>query len=196
MTCAGPASGAEGAARARPSRSRPGSACPDGARFSKRWARAWSGAIGAALFVAALPLAPSAQAAPCREDQVDLRGPDGSARFVVEIADDPDERAKGLMFREEMAASHGMLFLFDPPQPVAFWMRNTPLPLDLVFLDAAGRVLNVIANATPFSEDHLPSEGETRAVLEINGGLAAHYGIGKGAVARHPGFGPAADWPC
>ncbi|MEC9432358.1 MAG: DUF192 domain-containing protein [Pseudomonadota bacterium] len=148
----------------------------------------------AAIFAAGAP--GQAAAGPCREDQIDLRGPQGAARFVVEIADDDEERARGLMFREEMAASHGMLFLFDPPRPVAFWMRNTPLPLDLIFMDAAGRVLNVIADATPFSEEHLPSDGVTRAVLEVNAGLAARYGIGPGTQARHPGFGEDADWPC
>ena len=74
--------------------------------------------------------------------------------------------------------------------------NGKPLPLDLIFLDASGRVLNVIADAVPFSEEHLPSDGVTRAVLEVNAGLAARYGIGPGAEARHPGFGAEADWPC
>lgn len=158
------------------------------------WLRRGRTGLLAATLVAAG--ASQAVAAACRVDQIDLRGPEGAARFVVEIADDDEERARGLMFREEMAQSHGMLFLFDPPRPVAFWMRNTPLPLDLIFLDASGRVLNVIADAVPFSEEHLPSDGVTRAVLEVNAGLAARYGIGPGAEARHPGFGAEADWPC
>lgn len=146
--------------------------------------------------IALLGTAPVASAAACRETQIDLRGEGGSSRFSLEIADDPEERARGLMFRETMAAGHGMLFLFDPPHEVAFWMRNTPLPLDMVFLDAEGRVLNVIANATPFTDDPRPSEGAARAVLEINGGLAARLGIAKGTIARHPAFGPGAAWPC
>ncbi|MDF2232152.1 DUF192 domain-containing protein [Albimonas sp. CAU 1670] len=134
--------------------------------------------------------------AACREGVVDLKSDGAQARFTVEIADDPEERARGLMHREEMAAGHGMLFLFDEPRPVAFWMKNTPLPLDMIFLDETGVVLNVIANAEPFTEDPRPSEGDTRAVLEINGGLAERYGIAKGTLARHPAFGTQAAWPC
>lgn len=135
--------------------------------------------------------------AQCREDVIDLRGPEGAARFSVEIADDPQERARGLMHREDLPESRGMLFLFDRAAPRAFWMKNTPLPLDLIFLDAGGRVLNVIREAEPFSEASLPSQGDALAVLEINGGLADRYGIGRGAEARHPHFDPAAAaWPC
>tara|TARA_R110000751_G_scaffold12683_16_gene43438 strand:- start:56 stop:538 length:483 start_codon:yes stop_codon:yes gene_type:complete len=145
----------------------------------------------------ALALALSAPAlAACREDVVELKADDASARFTVEIADTALERAQGLMHREDMAAGHGMLFLFDTPRPVSFWMKNTPLPLDMIFIDETGEVLNVIANAEPFTEDPRPSEGDTRAVLEINGGLAERYGIGAGALVRHPAFGDEAAWPC
>lgn len=133
----------------------------------------------------------------CRDDVIDIRGPEGASRFTVEIADEPEERRKGLMFREEMAAGHGMLFIFETSGPRAFWMKNTPLPLDLIFLDEEGRVVSVQADAEPFSERSLPSEGDALGVLEINGGLAARYGIGPGAVARHPMFDAgAAAWPC
>jgi hypothetical protein len=145
---------------------------------------------------AALGLQAGAAQAACRPDVIDLRGPDGAARFSVEIADDPQERARGLMHRESMPAGHGMLFLWDEADQRGFWMKNTPLPLDLIFLDPQGRVLNVIAEAEPFSEEILPSEGEALAVLEINGGLAGRYGLGPGAEARHPHFGEDAAWPC
>lgn len=154
--------------------------------------RAGPGAAGLALLAACIAQAASAQ---CREDLIDLRGDGGSARFSVEIADDDSERARGLMFREEMAEGHGMLFLFDPARPVSFWMRNTPLPLDLIFLDSEGRVLNV-SQGVPFSEDPIPSEGDARAVLEVNAGLMDRYGLGQGAEARHPAFGGTAAWPC
>lgn len=138
-----------------------------------------------------------AAAAACRDDVVDLRAAGGArARFTVEIADTPESRARGLMFREDLPESHGMLFLFDPPESVAFWMRNTPLPLDLIFVRADGVVRRVTADAVPFSEATMPSGGPVRAVLEVNAGLAARFGIGEGAEMRHPAFGEDAAWPC
>jgi uncharacterized membrane protein (UPF0127 family) len=146
---------------------------------------------------AAWLLLAGAAAAACREDVIDLRGPEGAARFVVEIADDPRERARGLMFRETLGDGEGMLFLWEAAAPRAFWMKNTPLSLDLIFLDARGRVINVIARAEPHSRASLPSAGPALAVLEIRGGLAARYGIGEDAVARHPHFPrDEAAWPC
>ena len=152
----------------------------------------------AALALCLSLVAAAASAGPCREDRVDLRTPEGgAARFTVEIADTPEERARGLMFRTDLPESHGMLFVFDPPQPVAFWMKNTPLPLDILYVDASGRVLNIAERTTPFSEATLPSAGPVRLVLEINGGLSERYGIGPGAELRHPALDPAtAAWPC
>ncbi|MEM6742640.1 MAG: DUF192 domain-containing protein [Pseudomonadota bacterium] len=128
---------------------------------------------------------------------MDLRGEGGAAaRFAVEVADTPETRSRGLMFRESMPRSAGMLFIFDPPREVAFWMKNTPLPLDLIFFDEAGQVIRV-SQGVPFSEDRIPSGGVVRAVLEVNEGLMQAYGLGVGAEARHPAFAqgdPA--WPC
>ena len=151
-----------------------------------------------AVVVAALVLWAGGAAAECRVDRVDLRTPEGGAvRFGVEIADTPETRARGLMFRESMPEAHGMLFLFDPPQPVAFWMKNTPLPLDILYFDASGRLLNVAENTVPFSEDTLPSDGDARAVLEINAGLSDRFGLGPGTELRHPGIdAEVAAWPC
>jgi Uncharacterized conserved protein len=146
--------------------------------------------------LAALLLWAGAAAAACREDVVDIRGEDGLSRFVVEIAATPEARARGLMFREHLPESEGMLFLFEPVQPVSFWMRNTPLPLDLIFLAADGTVRRVTADAVPFSETPMPSGGPVRAVLEINAGLAARFGIEAGSQMRHPAFGEDAAWPC
>ncbi len=145
-------------------------------------------------FVLGLSMAQGAWAQ-CRNDRIDLRDHGGSARFSVEIADDDAERSRGLMFREEMAEGHGMLFLFDPPRPVSFWMRNTPLPLDLIFIDPQGRVLNVL-QGEPFSDAPIPSDGVARAVLEVNAGLMRRYGLEEGTEARHPAFGDQAAWPC
>jgi uncharacterized membrane protein (UPF0127 family) len=142
-------------------------------------------------------LLPGAAEAACRQDVVELRGPWGQARFAIELADDPAERARGLMFRESLPQSSGMLFVYEAPQRATFWMKNTLIPLDMVFLDPAGRVLGVHAMARPGDETIIDGGPGVLGVLEINGGLAARLGIAEGSELRHPAFaaGPAA-WPC
>ena len=134
--------------------------------------------------------------AACAEDEVVLKGDWGSARFSVEIADDPEEQRRGLMFRESMPRSAGKLFVYDRPQRVAFWMRNTLIPLDMIFIDARGVVQRIHHEAIPGDETSIPGGGPMLAVLEINGGLARAMGISEGSVVRHPAFGEAAEWPC
>jgi uncharacterized membrane protein (UPF0127 family) len=150
----------------------------------------------AALF-AAVALLPGLALADCVEGRAELRGPFGSAGFSVELADDAGERAQGLMHRESLPASAGMLFVYEHLQLVSFWMENTLVPLDMVFLDAAGRVVKVHENAVPLDRTPIPSGEEVLAVLEINGGLARAIGIAPGAVLRHPAMPQdAAAWPC
>lgn len=133
----------------------------------------------------------------CRDDVVELRGEFGQARFRVEIADDPAERAQGLMNRESLPMNAGMLFIYEREQEVAFWMENTLIPLDMIFADASGVVVKVHANAIPLDRSSIPSEAPSLAVLEINGGLAAQIGIEAGAELRHPGLPQSeAAWPC
>ena len=100
--------------------------------------------------------------------------------FRVEIARTDREQAMGLMFRKTMGADEGMIFPMDPPRPAAFWMRNTVIPLDIIFIGPDRRVLNIAANAVPHDETPLPSAGPVSAVLELNGGRAAQLGIGPG----------------
>ena len=140
-------------------------------------------------------LAGGAVAAECRDDTVWLRGDFGQARFSVEIADDPQERARGLMFVERMPASSGMLFVFQDEAPRSFWMRNTLIPLDIIYADARGRIVRVHPEAIPGDETPIPSGGAAQYVLEINGGMAARLGIAAGAELRHPAIADAA-WPC
>lgn len=135
-----------------------------------------------------------AQAA-CRADAITLTGPFGTVTFDVELADTPQTRAQGLMFRDDMPAQSGMLFVYEQPRRVAFWMKNTLIPLDMIFLDARGVVRKVHENAIPHDETAIPGDGPTLAVLEINGGLASKIGIAPGALARHEAFANAA-WPC
>lgn len=135
--------------------------------------------------------------AECAPETVELRGDWGSARFTVAVADEPAEQRQGLMFVEDMARSRGMLFVYDRPQPVAFWMRNTLIPLDMIFVGADGVVDKVHANAIPGDETSIFGGRQIQYVLEINGGLAERLGIAPGTEMRHPAIdGADAAWPC
>lgn len=145
----------------------------------------------------ALTLVPAAASAACEVDRVQLRGDFGTASFAVEIADDPQERAQGLMNRASLPGGQGMLFVYERPQPASFWMRNTLIPLDMIFLDRTGTVTRVHQEAVPLDETPIPGGDDVFAVLEINGGLAARIGIAPGTEMRHPAFpSGAAAWPC
>lgn len=100
--------------------------------------------------------------------------------FRVELARTPQEQAKGLMFRTQMGPDEGMIFPFDPPRGASFWMRNTVIPLDLIFVGRDGRISNIAANAVPYDETPLYSSGDAKAVLELIGGRAAQLGIKPG----------------
>ncbi|MEN9409333.1 MAG: hypothetical protein RL216_1307 [Pseudomonadota bacterium] len=152
-----------------------------------------SGLFG--VMVSFAPMAALAQ--DCAPDRLDIRGAGGQQRFSVEVADDGAERAQGLMFRESMPSSAGMLFVYEAPQRAAFWMKNTLIPLDMIFADETGRVRKVHSNAIP--GDTTPIEGGEgiRFVLEINGGLAQRMGIAEGSELRHPSIPQRrAAWPC
>lgn len=110
----------------------------------------------------------------------------GDQVFLVEIADDPHERAVGLSGRYELAEDHGMLFLMGEPQEASFWMRNTHISLDIIFIDAAGMVWRVEEYTVPRSDTRIPSNGPVVAVLEIGAGLSRRYGIVPGVRVVHP----------
>jgi hypothetical protein len=109
----------------------------------------------------------------------------GPVRLNVEIADDDAERARGLMFRESLADDRGMLFHFQEPEHASFWMRNTVLSLDIIFIGVDGRILNIADHTVPYSEAPIPAAGLTRGVLEIRAGRAAELGIRPGDRVRH-----------
>lgn len=137
-----------------------------------------------------------AQAA-CRDDTVFLRGDWGQARFSVELANTPETRSRGLMFRESMPRSSGMLFIYDSPQRATFWMRNTLISLDMIFTDETGTVRHVHHDAIPGDETTIDGGADVLTVLEINGGLARAMGIVPGSQMRHPAFDAGvAAWPC
>ena len=113
------------------------------------------------------------------------------------MADTPDERAQGLMFRTELAPASGMLFVYDAPRSVQFWMKNTLIPLDMVFADASGTVTRVHEGAVPGDLTPIDGGPGVQFVLEINAGTAAKLGIGPGSVLRHPTIpAESAAWPC
>jgi len=147
--------------------------------------------------VLAVLASPAFAEARCSPDRVDLRWSDGSESFAVELADEASERSQGLMFRKTLDPAAGMLFVYESPRRAQFWMKNTLIPLDMIFADATGRVTRVHANAVP--GDLTPIDGGTDVsfVLEINGGLAERLGIEPGADLRHPAIPEAtAVWPC
>ena len=112
-------------------------------------------------------------------------------KFEVELATNDTERSRGLMYRKQLGPYEGMLFDFYQEMPVSFWMKNTLIPLDMVFIAADGTVKHVHANAVPLSTETVPSRFPVRAVLEINGGSAALLGIKPGDIVKHPIFGNA-----
>lgn len=148
--------------------------------------------LGLAVWLLASPAFAS-----CAPDRVDLRGGFGSVTFKVEVADTAAARAQGLMFVDTMPRFSGMLFIYETTQPLSFWMRNTLIPLDMIFLDARGEIRHIHANAIPHDETPIRAPEPGLAVLEINGGLAAQLNLAVGDMLRHPGLPQdMAVWPC
>ena len=101
-------------------------------------------------------------------------------RFTVEVARTTEEQAMGLMYRSALAPDRGMIFPFDKPQQASFWMKNTLIPLDMIFIRADGSIANIEANTVPLSLQPVYSSGEVSAVLELAGGRSAQLGLGPG----------------
>jgi uncharacterized protein len=115
-----------------------------------------------------------------------INSANGKHRFTVEVARTAEEQAQGLMFRNSVPADRGMIFPYDPPVQVSFWMKNTLVPLDMVFIGPDGKIGRIAANTTPMSLDPVASIDPVSAVLEIAGGRAAELGIREGDKV---------DWP-
>jgi len=114
------------------------------------------------------------------QDTIEIVTRTGVHAFSVELATNTAERALGLMFRKELPEGHGMLFDFQTEQQVQFWMHNTYIPLDMIFIAADGRIAHVAENAKPMSDDLIPSVRPVRAVLEVIAGTARKFGIAAG----------------
>jgi hypothetical protein len=114
-------------------------------------------------------------------------------RFTVELAISPEDQAQGLMYRRSLPRDAGMLFDFGRTRPAEFWMKNTLIPLDMLFIAADGHIADIHERAVPLSEATIESKVPVRAVLELNGGTVSRLGIKPGDLVHHPIFGTAAD---
>lgn len=133
----------------------------------------------------------------CAPDAVELRSESGVKRFAVEIADSPAERELGLMNRKKMPSSAGMLFVYEKPTHAYFWMKDTLIPLDMIFADSRGQVTRVHSNAVPMDLSPIDGGADVRFVLEINAGLAKSMQITEGSVLKSKEIAQTdAIWPC
>ncbi len=143
-------------------------------------------------FLAAVPATQAQQAQPSRVNfatsQLVIESGGQRHSFTVELADNDERRALGLMYRTALAPDAGMLFDFKADQPVSMWMRNTRIPLDMLFVARDGRIVNIAQRTVPFSETTIPSRGPVRAVLEVAGGTAERLGLKPGDRLVHPLF--------
>jgi uncharacterized membrane protein (UPF0127 family) len=137
-----------------------------------------------ALFLS--PLSPLAAELPHRETLTIAKANGGSAVFTVEVAATEDERSVGLMDRKSLARDRGMLFDFGETRTVYMWMRNTYIPLDMLFLDETGVIRHIGAETTPLSDDIVASRAAVRFVVEINAGLSADLAIAVGDRVESP----------
>jgi hypothetical protein len=108
--------------------------------------------------------------------------------FQVEVADTPTKRELGLQYRRDLAPDRGMIFLFPTETEHAFWMKNTPIPLDMIFINSGGKIVGIVEQAVPFSTDSRSVSTASKFVLEINGGLSKVHGIGVGDSVRFQGL--------
>jgi len=127
------------------------------------------------------------------ENQLVINTATGSHTFNVEVVDTPETRARGLMYRQELADDAGMLFDFKEEREVSFWMMNTFIPLDMIFINAQGVVETVHVNARPHDPTGIPSEAPVQFVLEIPGGRSQEIGIEPGDTVEHPRIAQAAQ---
>ena len=142
----------------------------------------WNAFLLIGLLVAVGPARPAGQ------QTLEIASKTGVHAFSVEIADTEPEREKGLMFRKELAEGQGMLFDFHREQEVGFWMQNTYISLDMIFIRGDGRILRIAQNTEPLSTRIIPSGGPVRAVLEVIAGTAEKLGIAPGDRVASPIF--------
>lgn len=140
------------------------------------------------LLALAVPSAIAQQSPAFQKSALTIETVSGAHRFAVELAQTPEQMSFGLMFRKQMAPDAGMLFVYESPRMAAMWMRNTYIPLDMLFIGADGRIVNIAERTVPHSEATVASNGPVRATLELNGGTASRLGIKPGDRVRHEAF--------
>lgn len=146
------------------------------------------GRLAAGAGFALILLLPPAGADGAGNGTLVLKTDSGPHSFTVELATTNGERELGLMYRRTLPADAGMLFLYDKPQPIAMWMRNTIIPLDMIFIGADGKVYRIESHTEPFSTQVISSEGDVQGVLEVNAGTAEAIGLKAGDEVVYPGL--------
>lgn len=141
------------------------------------------GALALGLLAASFAASPASELQP-----LEIVSRTGVHVFEVDVVNTNEERAKGLMFRREVPEGYGMLFDFEREQPVAMWMKNTYVSLDMMFIGGNGRIVRIAENTEPLSERTIFAGGAVRAVLEVVAGTARKYGIAAGDKVAHPMF--------
>ena len=134
--------------------------------------------------------------AKCTDSIVEIKSAHAHIILNVEVADSAEERAIGLMHRDSMPYNSGMWFIYETPRTVAFWMHNTLIPLDMIFVNQHGEVQKIHMNARPLDETPIPGGDNIQFVLEVNAGLSERYGLGAGDFIRHPSIKQDPVWPC
>ena len=133
----------------------------------------------------------------CEKNKLSIISSGFNTIFDVEIANTPTKRAKGLMYREFLGTSSGMLFMYDKPGQLNFWMKNTPLSLDIIFFDKKGLIRSIYENAEPFSDKLIFGGNDLIGAIEINGGLTSKLGIAEGDSIQTSGLNNKTTlWPC
>ncbi|HEX3504657.1 MAG TPA: DUF192 domain-containing protein [Xanthobacteraceae bacterium] len=145
--------------------------------------------MAAVALLAALVLGSFVSARASGTDTIEIVGGNGVHPFSVELATNDAERERGLMYRKSLPEGHGMLFDFGYPQPTAFWMHNTYIPLDIIFIAPDGHIIRIAENAKPMNDSLIPSGGLVRGVLEVIGGTARKLGIKAGDKVTGSIFG-------
>jgi uncharacterized protein len=142
--------------------------------------------------IGALSILAIAMSACAQGPRIEIVGPDGTRRVVVsvEIADTAATREYGLMYRKQLDEDAGMIFVFKAPQHLEFWMKNTVIPLDMIFADSAGKIVGIVRKAVPFSEGIDSIDGDSQYVLEVNGGFCDRHGVHPSDTLRFEGFVP------
>jgi uncharacterized membrane protein (UPF0127 family) len=121
--------------------------------------------------------------------EITIASANGPHKFAVELAISEPQRSQGLMYRQRMAADAGMIFIWQTPQQITMWMENTFIPLDMLFVDAGGTILNIRERAVPFSRENIASDGPAKVAIELNGGTVSRLGIKPGDTVTGAGFG-------